>query len=204
MARKRKADHDTAVAAALDLFWSRGYEASTREIEEKTGLTRFTLQTAYGGKEGFFLDTLDAYLDRAEQHHFPDPTTCDLAGLADWFESLAQPGRIPLVDQKGCLAFNSIADFNRENAEINKRVQRYLQMFEDRVLAILERARSDGALITALEPADAATILVDLLLGLHVIIKAREDDAIAQQHARSVATLIRTWQSGMASGAASA
>lgn len=194
MARKRKADHDTAVAAALDLFWSQGYDASTREIEEKTGLTRFTLQTAYGGKEGFFLDTLDAYLDRAEQHHFPDPDSCDLAGLADWFESLAEPGRIPLIDQKGCLAFNSIADFDRENDEINKRVQRYLRMFEERVSFILQRAKDAGILTDAITPNDASRVLVDLLLGLHVTMKARANDDIARQHASSIAVLVRGWQ----------
>ena len=194
MARKRKADHDTAVAAALDLFWQQGYEASTREIEEKTGLTRFTLQTAYGGKEGFFLDTLDAYLDRAEQFHFPDPDTCDLQGLADWFESLTGTDRIPAIDQKGCLAFNSIADFGRENEEVNKRIERYLALFEERALAVLERAKSQGNLTLAVTPADAARILVNLLLGLHVTIKARKDDAAAHLHAASIAALIRGWQ----------
>ena len=193
MARKRKADHDTAIAAALDLFWSQGYDASTREIEEKTGLTRFTLQTAYGGKEGFFLDTLDAYLDRAEQLHFPDPETCDLAGLADWFESVAAPDRIPLIHQRGCLAFNSIADFDRGNAEINKRVQRYLRMFEERVRAILDQAASNGTLTPTLSPNDASRVLVDLLLGLHVTIKARVDDDVARQHAKSIAALVRSW-----------
>ncbi len=194
MARKRKADHASAVTAALDLFWGQGYGASTREIEEKTGLTRFTLQTAYGGKEGFFLDTLDAYLDRAEDHHFPNPDVTDLAALADWFESLTEPGRIPLVDQKGCLAFNSIADFGRENIEVNKRIQRYLEMFEERMLVILEKARAGGTLIDGLTPTDAARILVDLLLGLHVTIKARAEDVVAKKHAGSIAALVRSWQ----------
>ena len=194
MARKRKADHNSAVANALDLFWREGYAASTREIEEKTGLTRFTLQTAYGGKEGFFLDTLDAYLDQAEEGHFPDPDTSDLGDLADWFESLTEPGRIPLIEQKGCLAFNSITDFSRNNAEINKRVQRYLKMFETRALAILEKAHGTGALAVGLSPQDAGRILIDLLLGLHATIKAREGDATAQEHARSIAMLIRSWK----------
>ena len=193
MARKRKTDHDSAVANALDLFWSEGYSASTREIEEKTGLTRFTLQTVYGGKEGFFLDTLDAYLDQAENGHFPDPQTSSLEDLADWFESLTEPGRIPLIEQKGCLAFNSITDFGRDNVEINKRVQRYLKMFEDRALAIFQKAHANGTLAANISPQDAGRILVDLLLGLHATIKARENDAKAQQHANSIATLIRSW-----------
>ncbi|MEM7300345.1 MAG: TetR/AcrR family transcriptional regulator [Pseudomonadota bacterium] len=194
MARKRKTDHESAVASALDLFWSEGYSgASTREIEEKTGLTRFTLQTSYGGKEGFFLETLDAYLDRAEASAFPDPDSTDLGSLAEWFESLVVPGRIPSIDQKGCLAFNSIAEFDRANDAVNARIERYLTLFEERVSEILVNARADGDPLSRLAPDDAAKILVDLLLGLHVAIKARSNDDFAMGHARSIAVLIRSW-----------
>ncbi len=194
MARKRKADHDTAVAAALELFWAQGYGgASTREIEEKTGLTRFTLQTAYGGKEGFFLDTLDAYLDRAEAHSFPDPETFDLDALAAWFEQLAGSKRIPAIDQTGCLAFNSVSEFGRDNREVNARIERYLGSFEARVRRILQRAVADGQM-RDINTEQMARVLVDLLLGLHVVIKARSDDSMAQKHAKSIAALIRGWK----------
>lgn len=194
LARKRKADHETAVAAALDLFWDRGYQgASTRQIEEKTGLTRFTLQTAYGGKEGFFLDTLDQYLDNAEAHYFPHPDTCALPDLADWFEYLTADGRMPQIGQTGCLAFNSISQFDRDDSEVNKRIERYLNLFRDRALSILERAIAENRVQTAMSPQQMADVLVDLLLGLHVIIKARSDDSLPQAHAKSVATLIRSW-----------
>ncbi len=195
MARQRKTDHDSAVSAALELFWSQGYSgASTREIEEKTGLTRFTLQTAYGGKEGFFLDTLDAYLDRAVACHFPDPKTFDLESLAVWFEELVTPGRIPQVDQTGCLAFNSISEFERGNVEINKRIQRYLSAFEVSVLTILQNSSQRGDIANGMPPKQRAHILVNLLLGLHALIKARTDDDLPVAHAKSVAALIRGWK----------
>ena len=195
MARRRKTDHASAIDAALMLFWNQGYEgASTREIEKKTGLTRFTLQTTYGGKEGFFLDTLDAYLDRAEVNHFPDPVKTDLDGLADWFEKLVSPERLPRMDQTGCLAFNSISEFDRNNVQVNERIQRYLAIFETRVLQILEIAVDDGMLKAGINPHDMARILVDLLLGLHAVIKARSDDLIAKSHAASIAALIRSWK----------
>ena len=195
MARNRKTDHDTAVAAALELFWQRGYSgASTREIEEKTGLTRFTLQTAYGGKEGFFLDTLDAYLDNAEQNHFPDPETCDLEALANWFVRLVDCERMPGRDQTGCLAFNSISEFGRDDAEVNKRIERYLTVFEERALAIIGKAAARGELDTALEPQELSRILVNLLLGLHSVIKARSEDSLPRQHAGSIANLILSWR----------
>lgn len=195
MSRQRKTDHESAVSAALELFWDQGYNgASTREIEKKTGLTRFTLQTAYGGKEGFFLDTLDAYLDRAETDHFPNPETFDIEALAIWFQELVAAGRIPLIEQTGCLAFNSINEFERGNVEINKRIQRYLNAFEDRVLVILRKSSERGELQKNMAIEQMAHILVSLLLGLHAAIKARSDDDLPQAHANSIATLIRSWK----------
>ncbi|MEP1209253.1 MAG: TetR/AcrR family transcriptional regulator [Rhizobiaceae bacterium] len=195
MARKRNVDHETVVAAAVDLFWDRGYRgASTREIEERTGLTRFTLQTAYGGKEGFFLDTLDAYLDNAEANHFPKPESFDLEALANWFENLAAEPRIPDRQQNGCLAFNSISEFDRQDTEINKRIERYMACLEQRIEQILQKAVEKGEARRDVDPPQMARILVGLLLGLHVVIKARSDDAVPQLHAKSAADLIRSWK----------
>ena len=195
MARRRNVDHDTVVAAAVDLFWDRGYRgANTRAIEEKTGLTRFTLQTTYGGKERFFLDTLDAYLDNAEANHFPDPETFDLDALANWFEQIANEDRMPQINQSGCLAFNSISEFARGDVEINKRVERYMTGFEDRVYQILQKAVDGREAHKGVKPAEMARVLVDLLLGLHVVIKARSNNALPQVHAKSAADLIRSWK----------
>ncbi|TCL08108.1 TetR family transcriptional regulator [Shimia isoporae] len=195
MARKRKADHETAIAGALELFWQKGYAgASTREIEEKTGLTRFTLQTAYGGKEKFFLETLDTYLDNAEARHFPDPARFTLDDLAEWFEGIASEEKIPRVQDAGCLAFNSISQFERTDPDVNARIERYLATLEDRFAAILLRAEEEGEVSLPLGAAASAQVLMGLLLGLHSVIKARTDDGMARSYAASAAGLLRSWR----------
>ncbi|MFY0662230.1 MAG: TetR/AcrR family transcriptional regulator [Shimia sp.] len=195
MARKRKADHETAIAGALALFWEKGYTgASTREIEEKTGLTRFTLQTAYGGKEAFFLATLDSYLNNAEAQHFPDAETFTLSDLAEWFESIASEQKIPRVEDAGCLAFNSISQFDRSDPEVNARISRYLETLEGRFAAILTRAAQAGTVQLPQSPEAAAQVLVGLLLGLHSVIKARTEDSMARSYAAAAAGLMRSWE----------
>lgn len=197
MARKRKADHDAVIASAIGLFWNHGYAgASTREIEKETGLTRFTLQTVYGGKEKFFLDALDAYLDGAEATHFPQAESFTLGDLAGWFERLADAERMPRIGDSGCLAFNSIAEFGRDHGEVNKRIERYLNALEGRVKRILQRADAGGQLRAGLDLDACSRVAVSLLLGLHGIIKARSDDTLPQAHARSIAALIRSWGAG--------
>ncbi len=195
MARKRKTDHDSAVAGALDLFWRRGYHgASTRELEQETGLTRFTLHTTYGGKEKFFLKTLDTYLDNADARHFPDPDTYSLDDLANWIRGIASNERMPKIEDAGCLAFNSISSFDRSDPEVNTRIERYLTTLEGRFVAILDRARSQGAVRADVDPVEGAKLLIGLLLGLHTIMKARTSDQFPQSYAEAVVGLIEGWK----------
>ncbi|MFY2824199.1 TetR/AcrR family transcriptional regulator [Ruegeria sp. MALMAid1280] len=195
MARKRKTDHDSAVAGALDLFWRRGYHgASTRELEQETGLTRFTLQTTYGGKEKFFLKTLDTYLNNAEARHFPDPDTYSLGDLGDWFQGIASAERMPKIEDAGCLAFNSISSFDRTDSEVNARIERYLTALEGRFAAILNRAKSEGAVRIDVDPDEAAKLLIGLLLGLHTIMKARTSDQFPRSYADAAVGLIDGWR----------
>ncbi len=195
MARKRKTDHDSAVAGALDLFWRRGYHgASTRELEQETGLTRFTLQTTYGGKEKFFLKTLDTYLDNAEARHFPDPDTYSLNDLSDWFQGIASAERMPKIEDAGCLAFNSISSFHRTDPEVNARIERYLTALERRFAAILSRAKIEGTVHIDVDPDEAAKLLIGLLLGLHTIMKARTSDQFPRSYADAAVGLINGWR----------
>ncbi|WP_170766090.1 TetR family transcriptional regulator C-terminal domain-containing protein [Ruegeria lacuscaerulensis] len=195
MARKRKTDHDSTVAGALDLFWRRGYHgASTRELEQQTGLTRFTLQTTYGGKEKFFLKILDTYLDNAEAQHFPDPDTYSLDDLANWIRGIASPERMPKIEDAGCLAFNSISSFDRSDPEVNVRIERYLTSLEGRFAAILSRAKGDVAIRSEVDPDEAARVLIGLLLGLHTIMKARTSDQFPQSYAEAAVGLIEGWK----------
>lgn len=195
MARKRKADHDSAIAGALDLFWKRGYQgASTRELEEETGLTRFTLQKTYGGKESFFLETLDAYLNNAEDRHFPNPETYSIDDLATWFEDVASEERMPALGDAGCLAFNSINQFDRTDTEVNKRIERYLNSLEARIVEILKRAETQGDVQLPLGPIASAKVLIGLLLGLHSVMKARTSDDLPRSYAAAAANLMRSWK----------
>ena len=53
---------DQALAAALQVFWSKGYEgASLSDLTEAMGITRPSLYAAFGNKESLFRKALDLY-----------------------------------------------------------------------------------------------------------------------------------------------
>src|SRR5690348_10615542 len=62
MARTREFDTEAAVGRAMELFWSRGYEAtSVRDLTRHLGLGQGSLYAAFGDKDGLYRAALAHY-----------------------------------------------------------------------------------------------------------------------------------------------
>ena len=62
MARPRSFDDDALRAAALQAFWSHGYERTAiGDIAEASGVGNGSIYGAYGSKLGLFLVVFEAY-----------------------------------------------------------------------------------------------------------------------------------------------
>ena len=60
--------------------------------------------------------------------------------------------------------------------------------------AVPPRAAQAGTVPLPQSPEAAAQVLVGLLLGLHSLIKARTEDAMARSYAAAAAGLMRSWE----------
>lgn len=195
MSRSRKVDPKTALNAALVLFWKHGYcGLGTRQIEEETGLTRFTLQTSYGGKKPLFLQTLDAYIAIFEGTVLPCVSEKGIAVLADWFENRARAETMPDVGCYGCLMLNATIEFQGQDGEINQRSERYFAGFRDSFSAILLAAKQTGQLESDFDVAQKTEMLLGTVLGLNVVIRAGASNVAGAPLAVATANEIRSWR----------
>ena len=66
MARPREFDEATALEAAIECFWNRGYEAtSIRDLADKWGFPEPSLYNTFGDKHALFVQALERYLDHS-------------------------------------------------------------------------------------------------------------------------------------------
>jgi TetR/AcrR family transcriptional repressor of nem operon len=194
MARLRKVEPKLAIQAAQAQFWEHGYKGlGTRQIEEETGLNRFMLQTAYGGKRSLFLQVLDAYLDYTETYFLPDARLDSFEELAMWFESKADPACISDSSCHGCLMINSGIEFHGQDQELNERMDRFLAMIRERFRTILEAAKSNSTSSVDFNVDDKAEILMGIVLSVAVVVRSAGSVTAAGHLAIAVAAMIREW-----------
>jgi AcrR family transcriptional regulator len=142
--RPREFDVDVALAAALRVFWTLGYEgASMSDLTEAMGITRPSLYAAFGNKEELFKKALDLY-ERDKLAYMTEALEAPTArGVA---EHLLQ-GAIDLQtgsDPKGCLGVISSTACGTEAESIRQEVLKRRASSDAALLARFERAMAEG------------------------------------------------------------
>jgi TetR/AcrR family transcriptional repressor of nem operon len=196
MARARKATHEAVLEAAGTLFFQDGYTGvSTREIEEKTGLTRFTLQTSYGGKKALFLNTLDCYLEHLVHGFLPSADSDVLEGLAAWFEEWTTLENSPGPNDQGCLIINTMTEFERGDAATDARIEKYFTELRNCLGGILTKGIALGEVDPKLDVAAKTELLVATILGMNMMVRANSHPSAARATGISIGAMIREWHS---------
>lgn len=129
MARLKEFDEDTAIDAAVDCFWRRGYETtSMRDLARSMGIGGASLYDAYGDKRALFVQSLERYANRSMRERITRlqamhrPREAIEAFIQEIIErSLADRER------KGCLLVNSALDVAPHDAELGGVVAGYLE-----------------------------------------------------------------------------
>lgn len=179
MARPREFDPDTALERAMQVFWAKGYEAtSLDDLCAATGLSRSSLYAAFGDKRDLLLQSLDRYADRGAARFAAalaePPIQAALRHVLDEFidQIVAGPG------QRGCFVGNCAAELARSDREALARVRRSLARNEAIFRDALTAAQARGELPAASDPEALARFLVSGLQGLRLVGKANPDRAV--------------------------
>lgn len=176
MARTRGFDTEVAVSRAMELFWMRGYEAtSLRDLTQHLGIGQGSLYAAFGDKQGLYRAALEHY-----RANLAAAALRDLEEGADARSAvralLMERVRIAVEDGgRGCLAVNAACERLPEDPSI-RRVVRDMQDASQEALAEVLRAGVErGEIAPQHDPHALAAFLVTFLNGLLVTSKITPD-----------------------------
>lgn len=194
MSRAKKIDPEKAIQAAMALFWQHGYNGlGTRQLEDQTGITRFTLQTSYSGKKSFFLSALDTYLDTFEALASPSMTDGSLDTIADWFIARTSPAEFADVACYGCLMLNSTVEFAAQDEDINQRAERFFVMVRNGFRCALTAVKKTGKVADDFDVDAMAEVCLSAAIGLNIVIRSAADNAAGKKMAQSIAVMVHSW-----------
>ncbi|MFP3991213.1 helix-turn-helix domain-containing protein [Streptomyces sp. E11-3] len=193
MARTKEFDPDAALQSALELFWRRGYEAtSMADLVEHLGIGRASLYATFGNKRELYLKAMDRYtqtldpilLDELSQ---PGPVLPAVRAVVRRFAAEASADEVRL---NGCFVTNTAAELAPHDPAAARRVEIGWDHLETPLRAALVRAQAQGELSRVRDPLALARMLLVLLQGIRVVGKASGDPARVRDAAEQALLLL--------------
>jgi AcrR family transcriptional regulator len=194
LGRPKQYARDETLLAARDLFWERGYEAtSISELERRTGLNRSSLYEEFGSKHELFVAALESYADRVIAQWLAALRSED-AGLHTVAGLFTQLGRLfrrkAAVSTRGCMMVNATAELAARDERVRPAAATYRDRLRESFRAALTRAAEHDE-IDADGIDERAWLLASTLMGVWLTV--RIDPRDASSLCETIACEIQSW-----------
>lgn len=175
-------DPDEALDAAVEVFWGRGYEAtSVSDLLDAMALSKSSLYQAFGSKQQLFERCLVRYADGLSKRMRAalDASSSGRTFIEETFLSVAETARSP-AGARGCLVANSASELGQREPALAGPVADGLARFARIFLEAVTRAQGAGEIPAKADPRALASYLVACMNGLRTMIKAGADRRTAR------------------------
>ncbi|MBJ8054955.1 TetR/AcrR family transcriptional regulator [Bacillus cereus] len=193
MARLREFDEEKALDAAMQLFWEKGYAAtSLSDLTAKMEIQRPSLYAAFGDKEGLF----EAALRRYTNLHATSIRTklqkeqSVKESIRMFFENMVEE-EYKRESNKGCFCINTmveIAPHNEKFEVLTREHQMYLSVIFQELIA---KGIQSGELQSDVNAKALAQTLVTSLIGLTVLMKSRPERSVIDNSVCIILSLLK-------------
>jgi TetR/AcrR family transcriptional regulator, transcriptional repressor for nem operon len=192
VARTKEFDPDAVLQKALELFWERGYEAtSMADLVEHLGIARASIYATFGGKQELYAKACERYVETRDPHVVellsqPGPALPAVRALVRAYadESIGDDRR------RGCLVVNSAVELAGRDPATARRVAASWDTVETALTSALLRARAQGELAAGKDPRALARFLLVLLQGIRVLGRTDPDPARIRDAADQALSLL--------------
>lgn len=148
MTRAQPYDRDTALDAALMLFWTKGYHAtSLKDLEAALHMKPGSIYAAFKNKETLYLTALERYFERSRAGLLAeiDRAATPLQGLSNHLRKLGN-GKPGDPRNRACMILRTLLDTSATDARIADTAQDYLDRMLTEFATVFERSKQLGEL----------------------------------------------------------
>lgn len=179
MGRPREFSDTAVVDAAMDVFWEKGYEATTtQDLCARTGLGRGSLYNAFGSKHRLYEEAVRRYAETwaarqlamlGQPGEVRERLRQLMIGVID--ADLADPGR------RGCLALNAAIEVSGRDGDVPALVRKQFRDLEEALTVVIAAGQRSGEVRTDRPARQLARAFQSAYYGLRTLAKVCDDRA---------------------------
>ncbi|MEO8039204.1 MAG: TetR family transcriptional regulator [Betaproteobacteria bacterium] len=176
MVRTKQFDKHAALDDAMELFWHRGYHAtSIRDLVDRLGVNRQSLYDTYGDKDQLFKAALERYreIQAVPLRKLLERDEPARQVLEEFFRGAVD--KLLSEDCKGCFMANTATELAGHDEEIALACSANARQIETILAGLLLRARQAGEIATERPPLQLARFFMTVMNGLAITAKATRD-----------------------------
>jgi|SRR3569833_3153074 len=176
--RPREFDINSVSEAVAQVFWARGYHAtSLDDICDATGLLRGSLYSAFGDKHGMLLAALEHYGEgaiaqlSARLNSSQSPHEALRAALMHYTRTASA-----LNGLRGCFVTNATLELQAQDKKLAQKIESIMSRTSTLLTAAVIRGQAEGAFNKDLDERVVGDFLLCVTQGLRVIGKFVHDE----------------------------
>ncbi len=192
MARPKEFVPEEALEKAMHVFWRQGYEATSMDdLLTAMDLNRGSLYDTFGDKRQLFLKAIDRYCHGfiAQRFSMLDKPGPALETLKRFIRAMMDAA-LADTERKGCLIANTVMELAPHEHDIAGKLAGALKTAEDIFCKVLTRAKHQGELAKDKDPRALARLLVTMMQGTIVMIKAGASAEAVKQSAETALAIL--------------
>lgn len=213
--RPREYDPDAALDAALEVFWTKGYAAtSLDDLRRATGMNRPSLYAAFGNKKAIYRRSLDRFRDRMWRELKPvvEDAPDLLSRLVGYYRAVlahyvsaggATTGdpSTPPAHGRGCMAFSTAAVQAAVDPDVRADLAGILADTDRMFARWFRRAQGQGSLPDDVDPVQLAWLAAAVQHSLSLRARAGRSRRSLEAMARTAASMVLRAAGGRAGDA---
>jgi TetR/AcrR family transcriptional repressor of nem operon len=182
MGRPRAFNEEDVIDKAVQVFWAKGYEAtSMQDLIDAMGIQRGSLYATFGGKQQLFLRSLQRYSVTVVSNLLAilESKPSSIESIELFFSQLVDH-LLTAGELRSCLITNSAIERGLRDEETKQLVIQLLKALGNGFYKTLLRAQKAGELSTELDLKKVANYLTSSMQGLLVMGKVCSERSVLE------------------------